>query len=149
MSAMLMLTSITPVFAQESLKYLPTVTIQQESSKASLPNLVKLEPVGRLDGTGVDVLCTNFGVDGIDAVEVVVATTGYTNLRTQRSYVPAFIGKTFSFNIPMIKCNTTCKVSASAQDGSDIEILPASAHVVYTESNLASANWNRGTRYKS
>ena len=144
MFAMLTLTSITPVFAQTQLEYLPTVQITSKQSK--IPNIVEVDAIGKKDGTGVNVIVSNLGVDGLDNVKIDVSATGYSTPKTKKGYIPALVGKTFEFNIPMIKCNTKYNVLATVTDGGDVETIPASAEVYFSESNLANAHWNKGTK---
>ena len=109
------------------------------------PNAIPINIIARQDGTGVDVKVGNVGVDGLDSVTVTVTATGYTTPKSKTAYVPPVVGKTFSFNFPFIKCNTTYKVTVHIVDGSGTRTKSGKATLNFSEDTLKSANWLKGT----
>lgn len=83
----------------------------------------------------------------MDSVTVTVTATGYSSIKPLTYYVPPLVGKNFSFNIPMIKCNTTYDVNVRIVDGGQTRTLYGKGRITYSESMLASAKWHRGTFY--
>ena len=138
-----------PAFATNPLTYtyLPVVenTKSNESPMPRVPNGIPIEVIAKVDGTGVKVKVGNIGVDGLDNVTVTVTATGYAKSKTQSSYVPPIVGKTFDFYIPYIKCNTTYNVTIDVVDGSGTKHLTGTAKLTWSEDDLKNAHWHRGT----
>ncbi len=147
----IMAISILPanVFAQELIEDVPIVPEVQnysdENGNLRVPNFIPISVTARTDGTGVDIHVGNVGVDGLDSVTVTVSATGHSTSKSQTAYVPPVIGKTFRFNMPMVKCNTTYNATIRIVDGSGTVIKTGTATLNYTDSILQSAGWHRGT----
>lgn len=138
------------IFAQgkndkTNLTFLPQVESQIDAPEARSINGIPITVTAKKDGTGVDVYVGNVGVDGLDMVTVTISATGYSSTKSQKSYVPAVIGKNFSFDIPMIKCNTTYSATIRIVDGSGTDTKTGKATINYNENVLRSAKWHRGT----
>lgn len=135
------------IFAQ-SKDYYPTsytkIYTEKEDSNRII-NGVPISITAREDGTGVDVYVGNIGVDGLDRVEVKVRATGYSNSKTQVAYVIPVVGKTFNFDFPMIKANTSYYVNVTIYDGNQVKTKSGEANLVFSEQALSNANWNKGT----
>lgn len=150
--AFLMLFNLSPVnaFAHASAEaaqsYLPEVTTYTDENKlAKLPNAIPMTVTPRTNGTGVDVYVGNIGVDGLDSVTVTVKATGYSSSKSQTAYVIPVLGKTFSFNFPLIKCNTTYNVTIKVTDGSKSITKTGTGKLTYSETQLQNLGWNKGT----
>ena len=116
-----------------------------EVKEPRVPNGIPITSSPRRDGTGIDVHVGNIGVDGLDSVTVVVSATGYGQTKSLTAYVPAGVGKTFSFDFPYIKCATTYNITIYIVDGSGNQTLHRSAQLIYTEEILAAIGWGAGT----
>lgn len=150
MAAFMILTVLPAnVFAQELNADIPIIPEVQnysdENANLRVPNFIPISVTARTDGTGVDVHVGNVGVDGLDSVTVTVSATGHSGSKSQTSYVPPIIGKTFSFNMPMIKCNTTYNATIRIVDGSGTVTKTGKATLNYSDSTLQSAGWHKGT----
>lgn len=151
--ALLMLITIMPAnaFAKENstdLFFFPEVKSYNASDddiEILSPNLISIYVNPRVDGTGVDVKVGNLGLDGLDSVTVTVSATGHAKPQSQKAYVPAIIGKTFAFNMPMIKSETTYDVTASVIDGSGTVTKTGKGTLTLGDSTLQSAGWHKGT----
>lgn len=144
--AAVLVISVVPHFAfanEAPNSYIP-IAENYDSSKLRVPNAISIAVEARQDGTGVDVKVENLGADGLDSVTVTVIATGHSS-KSQTAYVPAIIGKTFSFNFPFIDCNTTYDATIRVIDGSGNKTLTGQAKLTYSESMLASAGWHKGT----
>ena len=116
-----------------------------EVKEPRVPNGIPITSSPRRDGTGIDVHVGNIGVDGLDSVTVVVSATGYGQTKSLTAYVPAGVGKTFSFDFPYIKCATPYNITIYIVDGSGNQTLHRSAQLIYTEEILAAIGWGAGT----
>ncbi|MBO5047874.1 MAG: hypothetical protein IJY37_03170 [Clostridia bacterium] len=126
------------------IKYQPDVTVLP-SVESRIPNTIGIEPTFNLDGTGIGVRIDNFGVDGLDSVTITVNATGYTTPFTQSAYVPALIGKTFEFEIPMKYSHTIYDITIYIVDGSGTQTVNRFLDVEYGEARLEELCWHRGT----
>lgn len=109
----------------------------------SVPNGVGLTVTPDLNGIKVTV--TNVGLDALDRVTVNVIATGASEQVYNYGSVP--VGpKSHYFSAPMISCNMSYKVFASVIDGGSAATLYSTqATLSYTESQLSSMGWNKGT----
>ena len=152
--ALIVTTSI-PVFAEDStavgLQFLPSV--KEYSSEIPLnkgeiaprsPNGIPIKITPNSNGTGVKVYVGNIGIDSLDMVTVTVKATGHSLPQTQKSSVLPILGKTFSFDMPMIKASTTYEVTVRIVDGSGTRLEIGEGVLEYSESFL-SGKWHRGT----
>lgn len=110
-----------------------------------VPNGIPITSTPRVNGTGIDVHVGNIGVDGLDSVTVTVSATGHSQPKSLTYYVPAIVGKTFSFDFPYIKCATTYNITIQIMDGSGNKTLYRTAELNYTEEALAAMGWGAGT----
>ena len=130
---------------ETNLLFVPQTEIQNNAKSVRSANGIPITVTAKQDGTGVDVYVGNIGADGLDSVTVTVSATGYSVPKSQKSYVPALIGKTFSFNFPMIKCNTTYNATINIIDGSGTVTKTGKATLIYSDSTLQNAGWHKGT----
>ena len=115
-----------------------------ELQNERIPNGVPISIKANSDGTGCKVYVGNVGIDRLDLVTVKVEATGYSKAKTQSSKVIPVAGKTFSFNFPMIKANTTYKATVTIRDGGKTKVKTGTAKLEYSESRLNSI-WHKGT----
>lgn len=126
--------------------FLPEITNYEEFNPNirrianAIPMTVKAKP----DGSGCKVYVGNIGVDNLDLVTVTVKTTGYSNPSKKTATVIPIAGKTFDFNIPMIKSNTTYSVTVKIQDGGKVKTKSGEAKLSYTDEKLKGV-WHKGT----
>lgn len=130
---------------ETDLFFTPEENIITNQVELLAPNGIPITVSAKSDGTGVNVHVGNVGVDGLDSVTVTVKATGYTTPKTQTSYVPAVIGKNFSFSFPMIKSKTIYDATIKIIDGSGTITRTAKSTLEFTESKLESAKWHKGT----
>lgn len=113
-----------------------------------LPNGIPMSITANSDRTGCKVKVGNLGIDKLDKVIVSVKATGHSKVYKQEAKINPIVGKTFSFNIPMIKSSTTYNVEVKIIDGKKIKTKTGKAKIEYTESSL-NGKWNRGSSYSS
>lgn len=147
LSLALIFISSSPIFANDS-DYIkdisPEITNYSSSDdKARIPNAIPIKITANSNGTGCKVYVGNVGIDSLDLVTVTVKATGH-KAKTQTAKVIPVAGKTFSFNLPMIKANTVYDVTVKIKDGNKTKTKIGQAKLQYTESKLSGV-WHKGT----
>ena len=148
LSLLLFLTTFNSTFADDSNLNInnlsPEVTNYSNlDNKEKMPNAIPMKVTANSDGTGCKVYIGNLGIDALDLVTVTVKATGYS-AKSQKAKVIPVAGKTFSFNLPMIKANTTYDVTIKIQDGGKTKIKTGQAKLQYSEARLHGI-WHKGT----
>ncbi|SDM16004.1 hypothetical protein SAMN05428961_110111 [Paenibacillus sp. OK060] len=145
---LMMLFSIsTSVFAEDLASntndpYAPTVTYEQNEA-LFVPNGIPITVSPSYSSLGVYV--GNIGVDALDNVTVSGTVTDYGALAPKSGSVPAVVGKTFVWNVPMTKTTMIYDVKIRVIDGSGTRNLTGNARLEYSEAQLASLNWHAGS----
>ncbi|MDO0824872.1 hypothetical protein [Desulfosporosinus nitroreducens] len=143
-----------PVFAADrgieninsSAMLLPTPKIytnSPESEQKSLPNGVPITVTPYYDK--VEVWVGNIGADSLDSVTVMGTATDYGTLKAKTSSVPPVVGKTFTWYVPQTKCLMEYKITIVITDAGQTVTKNGYATLEYTEAQLASVGWNRGS----
>lgn len=149
LALLVLITSMVPAFANNAYSlphdnYKPVIVQESGNQTKRSPNAIPIKVTPKADGSGVDVYVGNVGVDGLDNVAVKVTTTGYSQPKYLKGYVPAVIGRNFSFVFPMIKCKTDYNVTIEIIDGGQIRTLLGHSSLTYSEKYLTGL-WNKGT----
>lgn len=146
---LLLLSLSSNVFAEESLSvpdmFEPTATFQVDNDQVQpmSPNGIPITVTPSF--TTLAVWVGNIGVDALDNVTVTGTATDYGRLPAQSGKVPAVVGKTFTWNIPMTKTTMNYQVTITVVDGSGTRVLNGDAKLEYDESKLASIGWHKGS----
>ncbi|TYA13512.1 hypothetical protein FRY98_12745 [Paenibacillus faecis] len=137
------------VFAEKSPavsdKYAPTATFQVGDGRVHpmVPNGIPITVTPSYNVLSVWV--GNIGVDALDNVTVTGSATDYGRLPAKSGKVPAVVGKTFTWNIPMTKTTMNYYVTITVVDGSGTRVLNGDAKLEYDDTKLASIGWHKGT----
>lgn len=136
--ALILLFSIsTSVFAEDLASntndpYAPTVTYEQNGSLRA-PNGIPITVSPSYSSLGVFV--GNIGVDALDNVTVSGTATDYGALAPKSGKVPAVVGKTFVWNVPMTKTTMVYDVKIKVIDGSGTRNLTGNARLSIQKHN--------------
>ncbi|MGC5774070.1 hypothetical protein [Paenibacillus pabuli] len=137
------------VFAENNISlptdpYAPRVVFEQNDNVTPFaPNGIPITVSPSYSSLGVFV--GNIGVDPLDSVTVSGTATDYGNLAAKSGSVPHVIGKTFVWNVPMTKTTMIYDVKIRVVDGSGTRNLTGNARLEYSEQQLASLNWHKGS----
>jgi len=122
--------------------FLPTVTTYENYTIQS-PNGIPITVTPSYDELVVWV--GNIGVDTLDNVTVTGTATDYGTLPPKSGKVPPIIGKEFDWDVPMTKSHMNYDVTITVVDGSGTRILTGHAELKYTENQLATIGWGKGS----
>ncbi|MBU5354061.1 hypothetical protein ACN9MH_21140 [Paenibacillus silvae] len=126
--------------------YAPTITYEQnlvQPNAISLPNGIPITVSPSYTSLGVWV--GNIGADSLDNVTVSGTATAYGTLAPKSGSVPPVVGKTFVWNVPMTKTQMVYNVTIRVVDGSGTRNLTGNARLEYSEAQLATLGWHKGT----
>lgn len=147
---LIMLFSVsTTVFAEDKTTntidpYVPTVTFEHnQNSTLRVPNGIPITVSPSY--TSLAVWVGNIGVDPLDNVTVSGTATDYGTLAAKSGSVPPIVGKTFVWNVPMTKTQMEYNVKIRVVDGSGTRNLTGNARLEYSEAQLATLGWHKGT----
>ncbi|MDP4096303.1 hypothetical protein OIN60_05905 [Paenibacillus sp. P96] len=124
--------------------YAPTVTFDQnQNSIQQAPNGIPITVSPSY--TNLAVWVGNIGVDPLDNVTVSGTATDYGTLAAKSGSVPPAVGKTFVWNVPMTRTQMVYNVNIRVVDGSGTRNLTGNARLEYSEAQLATLGWHKGT----
>lgn len=149
LSLILTLSLLTTAFAIEkvvsSKEILEPTVVEYHTPDTYPANIVSIESKPRRNGTGIDVVIGNLGIDGLDSVTVSVSATDHPIAQTQTAYTLPIVGKTFKFDIPMTKCDMTYYINVRVTDGGQTRTFTRTAGLEYSEERLSAMDWGKGT----